>query len=114
MSVKASDHFNPGWNARVRSGRSKNFAMSTDALRATHPMRMPIENPSDVIRSFDEITYQKGGAVLFMLETYLGEQVFRDGLRQYLIGASIRQRHCRKSLDGNGKSLGKAIEWDGS
>jgi aminopeptidase N len=84
MEVKASNHFNPGWNARVRSGRSKNFAMSTDALRATHPVRMPIANPSDVIRSFDEITYQKGGAVLFMLETYLGEQVFRDGLRQYL------------------------------
>ena len=82
--MKASDHFNPGWNARIRSGRSKNSAMGTDALRATHPVRMPIANPSDVVRSFDEITYQKGGAVLFMLETYLGEQVFRDGLRQYL------------------------------
>src|SRR5262245_56223092 len=84
MEVKASDHFNPGWNARIRSGRSKNLAMATDSLRATHPVRMPIASPSDVIRSFDEITYQKGGAVLFMLESYLGEEAFRDGLRQYL------------------------------
>jgi aminopeptidase N len=84
MAVKASDHFNPGWNARLRSGRSKDLAMGTDALKATHPVRMPIANPSDVLRSFDEITYEKGGAVLFMLETYLGERVFRDGLRQHL------------------------------
>jgi len=84
MQVKAADRFNPGWNIRIRSSRSKNWAMGTDALKTTHAIHLPITNPADVTRSFDEITYDKGGAVLLMMETYLGEEVFRNGLRQYL------------------------------
>jgi puromycin-sensitive aminopeptidase len=33
---------------------------------------------------FDVLTYEKGGAVLRMLEQYLGPPVFRDGVRRYL------------------------------
>jgi puromycin-sensitive aminopeptidase len=33
---------------------------------------------------FDVLTYEKGGSVLRMLEQYLGETVFRDGIRLYL------------------------------
>ena len=33
---------------------------------------------------FDVLTYEKGGAVLRMLEQYLGADRFRDGIRRYL------------------------------
>ena len=33
---------------------------------------------------FDVLTYQKGGALLRMLEQYLGEERFRDGIHHYL------------------------------
>ena len=33
---------------------------------------------------FDVLTYQKGGAILRMLERYLGAERFRDGIRHYL------------------------------
>jgi len=33
---------------------------------------------------FDVLTYEKGGSVLRMLEQYLGEDRFRDGIRCYL------------------------------
>ena len=33
---------------------------------------------------FDVLTYEKGAAVLRMLEQYLGETEFRDGIRHYL------------------------------
>ena len=33
---------------------------------------------------FDVLTYQKGGAVLKMLEQYLGPEVFRKGISHYL------------------------------
>ena len=33
---------------------------------------------------FDVLTYQKGGALLRMLQQYLGEDGFRDGVRLYL------------------------------
>ena len=34
--------------------------------------------------AFDLITYEKGGAVLRMVEGYLGEERFRDGIRLYM------------------------------
>jgi aminopeptidase N len=34
--------------------------------------------------AFDAITYQKGQAVIRMLETYVGEDAFRDGVRAYI------------------------------
>src|SRR5947207_2736853 len=33
---------------------------------------------------FDSITYSKGEAFIGMLESYLGEEVFRDGIRRYM------------------------------
>jgi puromycin-sensitive aminopeptidase len=33
---------------------------------------------------FDLLTYEKGAAVVRMLEQYLGEEAFRDGVRHYL------------------------------
>ena len=34
--------------------------------------------------SFDAITYEKGGAILRMIEAWLGEDRFRDGIRLYM------------------------------
>ena len=33
---------------------------------------------------FDVLTYEKGASVLRMLEQYLGDDAFRDGIRLYL------------------------------
>src|SRR3546814_12142634 len=35
-------------------------------------------------QAFDAITYQKGEAVITMLESYAGEDVWRQGLRSYM------------------------------
>ena len=39
---------------------------------------------------FDVLTYQKGGALLRMLEQHLGEEQFRDGVRHYLQAHAYR------------------------
>ena len=41
-------------------------------------------SPSDAEGMFDILTYEKGAAVVRMLEQYLGEDEFRDGIRHYL------------------------------
>ena len=40
---------------------------------------------------FDTLTYTKGGAVLRMLEQWLGRERFRDGIRRYLARPRLRQ-----------------------
>ncbi len=84
MATKATDAFNPEWRLWPRANRSKNAAMASDARRTTHPIHQHVQRPSDAISRFDEISYEKGEAVIRMIEAYLGEDVFRDGIRSYL------------------------------
>ena len=59
-------------------------AMSQDSLAATRAIRQPVNTNDEANGTFDDITYQKGGGVLSMLERYVGEREFRDGVRLYL------------------------------
>jgi aminopeptidase N len=84
MGTKVTDHFNPEWKAWLRTAGSKEWAMRLDARATTHPIRMPVLKDTQAVDWFDEITYNKGQAVLRMLENWLGAEVFRDGIRAYL------------------------------
>ncbi|MBT8441859.1 MAG: ERAP1-like C-terminal domain-containing protein [Gammaproteobacteria bacterium] len=59
-------------------------AMSVDSRVAARQIRQPIDRNRDIISAFDAITYLKGGGVLSMFESYLGEHSFRDGLRTHM------------------------------
>jgi alanyl aminopeptidase len=59
-------------------------AMAVDSRAATRQIRSPVNSEHDIGNAFDAITYSKGGAVLSMFESYLGKDVFRDGLRRYM------------------------------
>jgi len=84
MGTKATDHFNPEWKVWLRASESKNWAMRLDSRATTHPIQQRIANESQAIDSFDEITYSKGQSVLRMIESWLGEEPFRDGIRGYM------------------------------
>jgi aminopeptidase N len=84
MEAKATDHFNPTWNTWLRYDAQKQSAMDSDARTSTHPIQQPVRDPAEAASAFDEITYEKGGAVIRMFETYLGEEKFRAGIRSYM------------------------------
>ena len=84
MGTKATDHFNPDWKMWLRAAGSKEFAMRLDARATTHPIQRPVPSDTHASDGFDEITYSKGQAVLRMLESWLGEEAFRDGIRAYM------------------------------
>jgi aminopeptidase N len=84
METKASARFQPDWFpllARV-DGREK--AMGLDAFATTHPVVQKIRTVAETNEAFDAISYQKGEAVIAMLESYAGEDVWRDGIRAYI------------------------------
>ena len=59
-------------------------AMGVDSLASTRRIHQPINDFTEIQNAFDGITYQKGGAVLAMIENYVGQTQFRDGVRAYL------------------------------
>ncbi len=83
MATKAADHFNPSWKKWLRAASSAEAAMRLDARATTHPIEQPSISESQVNDAFDEITYQKGQSILRMIETWLGAEKFRAGMRLY-------------------------------
>lgn len=59
-------------------------ALEMDSLVSTHPVHVPVDNPDSLGENADHVTYGKGAAVLWMIESYLGEDRFRRGVSRYL------------------------------
>lgn len=85
MESKASADLNPDWNARASAVvEAREAAMGLDATAATHPIIRPVATVEQLSEAFDQITYQKGQAVIGMMESTLGAEKFRAGLRSYM------------------------------
>jgi puromycin-sensitive aminopeptidase len=84
MELKITDAFRPDWERWVGFGLARSTAFDTDALAATRPIEYPVVSPQDAEGMFDVLTYEKGAAVVRMLEQYLGEDRFRAGIRKYM------------------------------
>jgi len=85
MAAKATEAVHPDWNpwlAQLTDGNST--AMAIDARAGTHPVVQTINTLDEANLAFDTITYEKGLAVIRMLEAYVGEEDFRTGVRNYL------------------------------
>jgi puromycin-sensitive aminopeptidase len=84
MEVAACDAFRPAWKRWESFSLDRTAAFETDSLLSTRPVEFEVISPEDADGMFDVLTYQKGGALLRMLEQYLGVDSFRDGIRHYL------------------------------
>jgi len=94
MGSKCTSHFNPQWEVWLarelprdptrRRGIAKEAAMEGDARSTTHPIQQAVATEAEANSAFDDITYKKGQSFLRMLESFLGEDVFRDGIRRYI------------------------------
>ncbi|CAN5512228.1 M1 family metallopeptidase [soil metagenome] len=84
MEIAATDAFRPAWQCWVSFGTARTGAFDTDSLASTRPIEYPVVSPEDAEGMFDVLTYQKGAAVVRMLEQYLGTDRFREGIRGYL------------------------------
>lgn len=85
MAYRAVDQLFPEWQmmSQYIVGEQQ-LALKLDALENTHPIEVAVKHPDEIRSIFDTISYSKGGSSILMLATYLGKDVFRDGLRHYL------------------------------
>jgi aminopeptidase N len=59
-------------------------AYQVDRTSGTNPIRQPLSNLADAGQLYGAIIYQKAPVVMRQLELIVGENAFRDGLREYL------------------------------
>jgi puromycin-sensitive aminopeptidase len=109
MEVLAVDAFQPEWQRWVSFGVEREAAMAVDGLHSTRPVEFPVGRPEEAQGMFDVLTYQKGGSVLRMLEQFLGPDVFRDGIRDYLTTHRYSNTETADLWDALERSSGRPV-----
>lgn len=84
MESRTTARLHPEWDWGLHAVHTREGAMSSDALATTHPVVQRIATVEQASQAFDNITYQKGEAVIRMLENYVGEDAWRSGVRRYV------------------------------
>jgi aminopeptidase N len=85
MATKVTNDLEPEWQAdaqNVAGGRQAAFNL--DGRSSTHPIIRHILTVDEISSAFDTITYQKGEAVIRMVEGAATPDKFRDGIRAYM------------------------------
>ncbi len=109
MEVLAVDAFRPEWQRWVSFGVEREAAMAVDGLHATRPVEFHVGRPEDAQGMFDVLTYQKGGSVLRMLEQFIGPDVFREGINDYLTTHSYGNTETADLWNALERSSGRAV-----
>jgi cytosol alanyl aminopeptidase len=84
MERKIPGEWKPEWRLDVAAVNARVGAMRSDELATAREIRQPIESNDDIANAFDDITYEKGGAVIEMFEHWIGPEKFREGVQAYL------------------------------
>lgn len=84
MQVATTDAFRPDWRRWDGFCAERGAAFDTDSLASTRPIEFEVISPEDAEAMYDVLTYEKGAAVVRMLEQFLGPDEFRRGVKHYL------------------------------
>lgn len=110
MAAKETDKRHPEWHWWEGEDGSKENAMSADAYAETHAIRQHVTNELEATNAFDPaITYNKGQAILRMLEAYAGPDAFRSGVRTYIKARAFSNATTTDLWNGLDGASGKKI-----
>jgi len=84
MASKPLKAWKPDWHMELEEVKSNQKAMAVDSLETTRPIRFKVSTPPEIGEVFDAIAYEKGAAVLRMIEAWVGEEAFRKGVNAYI------------------------------
>lgn len=85
MGNKAAHAWQPALRLDLVPALQTPPAMDQDSRISARRIRNPVARNDDIGGAFDGITYLKGGAVLGMFESWLGEEGFRAGIRTHML-----------------------------
>ena len=81
-------------------------AMELDSLASARAVAQPITENADIRNAYDAITYNKGQAVLGMVDAWFGPEAFRQALGRYIAEYADGAADSAEFFQAIGKSTG--------
>jgi aminopeptidase N len=106
LATAESTEFGNAWQGFYSGG--KQAAYVQDQRVTTHAIETPVPSTANAFDNIDAITYSKGASTLKQLRHLLGEEVFRQGVHNYL----VKYAYQNARLDDFIGSLGEAAHRD--
>ncbi|MEE4451204.1 M1 family metallopeptidase [Novosphingobium resinovorum] len=103
MESRATARFHPEWHPELTALGSREKAMGQDAYATTHPVIHHIATVEEASQAFDSITYDKGEAVIRMLEAFAGSDKWQAGVQAYM----HRYKHSNTVTDDLWREIDK-------
>jgi aminopeptidase 2 len=115
MSWYSCNVFYPEWKVwQTYVTDNLQSALGLDSLRSSHPIEVPVKRADEVNQIFDAISYSKGSCVLRMISSFIGEDVFMEGIRKYLkkhaYGNTETSDLWNALSEASGKDLSKVMD----
>ncbi|MBZ5628765.1 MAG: ERAP1-like C-terminal domain-containing protein [Acidobacteriia bacterium] len=108
MTSKPLAAWKPEWNIWPNQG-----PLAVDGLKSTRPIHAPgneANTPAQIGTLFDGIAYGKTAAVLRMLESWLGEEPFRQGVNSYLAKYAYGNTRAADFWNAMAQASGKPVD----
>jgi aminopeptidase N len=84
MAWKPMESWQPQWHATQDEIQQTDGALATDSISSIRPIRSNANTPAEIDALFDGIAYEKAASVLRMVEAYVGADLYRKGVNEYL------------------------------
>ncbi|NVM77996.1 aminopeptidase N [Duganella sp. SG902] len=106
LATAEATEFTNAWQGFYSGG--KQAAYVQDQRVTTHAIETPVASTANAFDNIDAITYSKGASTLKQLRHLLGEEVFRQGVHNYL----VKYQYRNATLDDFIGSLAEAAQRD--
>ncbi|KAJ3226618.1 Aminopeptidase 2 mitochondrial [Clydaea vesicula] len=104
-------HLFPNWNTpALFTKQIVQPALNLDGLRNSHPIQVEVSDVVKVDEIFDAISYNKGAAVIKMVNSFLAEDDYKNGLRTYFKELSYKNATTNDLLRHWSNASGKNVE----
>ena len=110
MEYKAVDEWQPTWGIREDEAQSLNGTLNLDAAAQTRAIRSKADTPDEINEQFDGIAYGKAGAVIGMVEHFVGDEAFQRGLHDYMERHKFANATAEDFWGAQTKASGKPID----
>ncbi|HSH18159.1 MAG TPA: M1 family metallopeptidase [Candidatus Saccharimonadales bacterium] len=116
MEYQAVDAMFPDWQVWDTFIAAEGLsALRRDATPGVQPVKVGVNHPDEISTLFDpSIVYAKGGRLLYMLKSYIGDDAFRKGLSEYFTAHAYKNTEGTdlwKSLSASsGKDIGAFMD----
>lgn len=110
MESKPIEAWHPEWHLEDEDAAQSQQIIGIDSLGATRAIHGDPKTSAEIKEMFDGITYLKGAAVLSMLESYVGPEVFRKGVNAYLLAHANGNATASDFWQAEAAASGKPID----